>query len=80
MKQSRFQNPDGQRNSNRNIFTVWKNQDFSVIQILREINFGECESSKTDVFAIFEALNFVDLQNFSLQKVQNFTRFKIHSL
>ena len=27
--------------------TVWKFQDFSVTQILREINFGECRSSKT---------------------------------
>ena len=32
--------------------TVWKFQDFSVIQILREINFGESRSSKTAVFAI----------------------------
>ena len=26
--------------------TVWKFHDFSVTQILREINFGECRSSK----------------------------------
>ena len=37
--------------------TVWKFQDFSVIQILREINFGQSRSSKTAVFAIFEPLN-----------------------
>ena len=44
-----------------------QSQDFSVTQILREINFGESRSSK---IAIFGALNFVDLVNISLQKVQ----------
>ena len=34
-------------------FTVWKFQDFSVIQILLEIDFGESGSSKNAVFAIF---------------------------
>ena len=29
-------------------FTVWKCQDFSIIQILREINFVEFRSSKTE--------------------------------
>jgi len=29
---------------------VWKNQDFSIFQILREINFGESRSFKTAVF------------------------------
>jgi len=48
---------------------VWKFQDFSVIHILREINFGEFGSSKKAIFAIFWALNFVALVNFSLQKV-----------
>ena len=48
-----------------------KFHDFSVIQILREINFGESRSSKITVFAIFGALNIVDLINFSLQKGQN---------
>ena len=33
--------------------TMLKNQNFSVMQILREINFGQCRSSKTAVFAIF---------------------------
>ena len=40
--------------------TAWKFQDFSVIQILREISFGESRrSSKTAFFAIFVTLNFV---------------------
>ena len=51
--------------------TVCKFKDFSVTQILREINFGESESYKTaGVFAILGALNFVDLVNFSFLKVQ----------
>ena len=33
-------------------FKVWKIQHFSVTQILREINFGECESLKSVKFAI----------------------------
>ena len=53
-----------------------KFEDFTVIQILREINFGEPQSSKTAVFAIFGALNFADLVNFSLQKVQKFIKKK----
>ena len=36
---------------------------FSVIQILREINFEESRSSKTAVLAIFGALNSVNLVN-----------------
>ena len=42
---------------------VLKFQDFSVFQISCEINFGESRTSKT--------LNFVDLIDFGLQKVQN---------
>ena len=36
-----------------------KFQDFCVIRILREINFGVLTSSKTAIFALFETLNFV---------------------
>ena len=46
------------------VYTVWKFQDFSIAQILREINFGDSRSAKSAVFAIFGALNFVDLVNF----------------
>ena len=35
--------------------TVWKFHDFSITQILREINFGDCTSYKS---AILKALNF----------------------
>ena len=60
--------------------TVWKFQDFSVIQILREIDFGECKSSKSNVFRNLLALNFGNLVSFSLLKVQRFIKIKIHSL
>ena len=50
--------------------TLWKFQDFSVAQILREINFGESRSSKTAIFAILRPANFVHLVKFRLQKVQ----------
>ena len=59
--------------------TVWKFQDFSVTQILHEINFEEVRSSKTAIFANFGAMHFVDLVDFSLQKVQNFTKVEIQS-
>ena len=59
---------------------MWKFQDFSVIQIFREINFGESRSSKTAVFAIFGVLNLVNLIHFCLQKVQKFIKIQIQSL
>ena len=55
-------------------------QDFSVIQILRETNFGESRSSNIAIFNIFEALNFVDLVHFRHQKVQKFIKIKIQNL
>jgi len=60
--------------------TVWKFQDFSITQILREINFGGCRSSKTAVLAILGALKMINLVNFSLQKMQEFIKIKIQSL
>ena len=48
--------------------TLWKLQDFSKIQILREINFGESRSSKIAIFAIFGTAKFVNLINFNLPK------------
>ena len=55
-------------------------QDFSIIQILREMNFAVSRSSKNDIFTNLGTLNFVTLVNFSLQKVQKFTKTKIQSL
>ena len=59
---------------------MWKFQDFSITQILREINFEDSRSAKTAIFAILEALNFVFLTDFSLQKVQKSIQIKIQSL
>ena len=58
--------------NSQNLHTVCKFQDFSVIQILREINFGEFRSFKTAnaIFPFLGDLNFVNLVNFSLLKVQ----------
>ena len=53
------------------VCTVWKFQDLSFTQILREINFEESRSAKTAVFVILGALHFVDLVNFSLLEFQN---------
>ena len=41
--------------------------NFSVALFLREINFREFRSTKTAIFAILVAMNFVPLVNFSLQ-------------
>ena len=47
---------------------MWKFQDFSFIQILRETNFEGSRTSKSAFFAILRAVNFVQMVNFSLQK------------
>ena len=59
---------------------MWKFQDFPVIQILCEIKIGESRNPKTTVVAIFEALDFVSLVNFSFHKVQKLTKLKFQSL
>ena len=52
---------------------MWKFHDFSVTQILREINFAESRRSKTDVLAILE-----DFQNDHFDKFQPSENAKIH--
>ena len=59
---------------------MWKFHDFSVIQILREINFGQSKSSKIGAFAILVALNFVNLVDFSLLEVKKIIKIKNQSL
>ena len=56
--------------------TVWKCQDFSVIQILREINFEQYIKSKTAGVFIFWALDFVNFINCILQIVEKFKHFR----
>ena len=57
---------------------MWKYQDFSITQILREINFADFRSAKCAIFAYLETVIFVNLVNFSLQKVQKFIKVIIH--
>ena len=58
---------------------VWKFQDYSVIQILREINFGQYKSYKTEFFAIFETLNLISLVIVSLPQVQILIKSKFRA-
>ena len=37
---------------------MWKFDDFSITLILREINFGDCESAKSAILLHLEALKF----------------------
>ena len=60
--------------------TVWKFQDFSITEILREINFGDSRRAKIAVFAILGAVNFDHLVNFSILKVQKFIKIQIQRL
>ena len=50
--------------------TVWKFYDYSVTQILREINFGESRRLKTAIFATFSGSEFSYLIGFSLKSLQ----------
>ena len=50
------------------MITNWKFQDFSITQILREINFEDSRIAKAVIFAILRAVNHVQMVNFSLQK------------
>ena len=56
---------------------MWKFQDFSVIQILREIKFGESRSPKMVIFCHFWGSDtcFVHLVIVSLQNVQKIYKF-----
>ena len=58
---------------------MWKFHALSITQILREIIFGETRSPETAFFTILGALNFVDLVNFSLQKVQTFIKLNFRA-
>ena len=47
---------------------MWKFNDFSITQILREINFRESSGCNTNVFPILEALHFVNVVLFFVCK------------
>ena len=61
--------------------TVWKFQDFTPSQILREIIFVESRSSKIAVLLFYlGTLDFVNFVNFSVQKLQKFLKIQIQRL
>ena len=51
--------------------TVWKFHDFSVIQILREINFGDSRSAKSAILKLSEALNLTFYEFLPFLKTEN---------
>ena len=53
---------------NAHVVTVQKFNNFSVTQILREINFGEYRSSKTAILGALKLVNVINI----LLKVQKF--------
>ena len=60
-------------------YTVQKFQDFSIIQILREINFGECRVTKSAVLTHLEVLNFDKYEFLHFLKADIYQINKIHS-
>ena len=50
--------------------TVWKFHDFSITQILREINFGDSASVKSAILTHLEVLNFAFYEIMHLLKVK----------
>ena len=60
--------------------TVWQFQDFSVTQILGEINFGESRSSKNAIFGNFKASEFCSLGKNQPSKVQKLIKIRVQSL
>ena len=53
-------------------FTVRKFHDFSITQILREINFGDSESARSAIFTHSEALNFDFFEFFNFLKAESY--------
>ena len=59
---------------------MWKFQDLSAIQILREINFGHFEASKTAILTICAVPNIEFLGTIDNSKTEFFPKIKIQSL
>ena len=59
--------------------TMWKFQDFSTTQILREINFGHFEAQKTAIWTIWAALDFEFLGTLTLSNVKFFQKSKFEA-
>ena len=58
---------------------MWKFQDFSATQILREINFAHFRVSKTVIFAVFEAMNIDFCQFQPTKKIMNSSKTKFRA-
>ena len=67
-------------NANANQSTMWKFHDFSITQILREINFGDSRSAKSAILTHLEALNFDFYEFLHFLKAEIYQMNKIHSL
>ena len=59
---------------------MWKYQDFSATQILREINFGHFETPKVAVYAIWTALNLEILETFNISRCEIVPKIKSQSV
>ena len=56
---------------------MWEFHDFSITQILLEINFGDCKSAKFAISTNFEALTFdFFFQNFCKAEVHQMKKFR----
>ena len=54
------------------VCTVWKFHDFSITQILREINFGDSTSAKSAI------LTHLDVLNFAFDEILHFLKAEIY--
>ena len=59
---------------------MWKFQDFSIAQILREINFGDSRNAKSAILPHLEALNFDFYAFLHFLKAEIDQMNQIHSL
>ena len=59
---------------------MWKFQDLSATQILREIKFGHFEAPKTAIFTILAALNFEFLELLTFSHVKFFQKIKASNM
>ena len=64
----------------RGIPTVWKFQNFSIIQIFREINFRDSRGPKTAIFRHLEAFNFDFSGILAFSEGWNWPKLQIQSL
>ena len=56
------------------VSTVWKVHDFSITQILREINFGDSTSAKSAI------LTHLDVLNFAFYEILHFLKAEIYQI